>query len=170
MESNLKTIITEDLPRKQIKVTRMFAADPERVWNAWTDAELLDLWWAPKPWRAETKTMDFREGGFWLYAMVGPDGTRQYARVDFKSISPQVNFVATDSFCDEEGNVSDSFPRMDWNCTFSQNENGTKVDIVITFEDEASLEKIIEMGFKEGFTSGHDNLDELLSRTLAGTA
>lgn len=34
---------------KTIHVTREFAANRELVWKAWTTAELLDQWWAPKP-------------------------------------------------------------------------------------------------------------------------
>ena len=32
-----------------IQVEREFAADLDLVWAAWTTAELLDQWWAPKP-------------------------------------------------------------------------------------------------------------------------
>ena len=70
-----KTIYAKDLPNKKMFVTREFAGTLEDVWEAWTDSNILDQWWAPKPWKAKTKTMDFREGGFWLYSMIGPDGS-----------------------------------------------------------------------------------------------
>ena len=53
-------------------------------------------------------------------------------------------------------------PRMHWENEFSETPNGTKVTVEITFSSEEQLEKIIEMGFKEGFTMAHGNLDELL--------
>ncbi|MFD2144274.1 SRPBCC domain-containing protein [Mucilaginibacter antarcticus] len=67
------TEITEDLANKKLNVTRTFNAPIDQVWKAWTDDTLLDKWWAPRPWKAETKSMNFTEGGTWLYSMVGPE-------------------------------------------------------------------------------------------------
>jgi uncharacterized protein YndB with AHSA1/START domain len=152
-----------DKENKTIHVTREFDAEKQLVWDAWTKPELLDQWWAPKPWRAKTKSMDFQEGGTWLYAMVSPEGEHHWCRVDYKKIEPVVSFSALDAFCDENGLMNDAMPRSNWNNRFTENEGTTTVDISITFEDLASLEKIIEMGFKEGFTMGLGNLDELLA-------
>ena len=44
----------------------------ELLWNAWTTSELLDKWWAPRPYVTKTKSMEFKKGGTWLYAMVSP--------------------------------------------------------------------------------------------------
>ncbi len=68
--------IVKDLPKRKITVTRHFDASPELVWRAWTESELLDQWWAPQPWKAETKFLSFKVGGYWLYAMVGPDNSK----------------------------------------------------------------------------------------------
>jgi len=160
---NKETIFMKDLANKKIKVTREFDAPPELVWKAWTDSELLDQWWAPKPWKANTKSMDFREGGRWLYYMQGPDGSRHYCMVDYKSITANKVFVVENYFCDENGKRVDSMPGMFWKNTFSKSSEGTKVEVEITFASESDLEKIIEMGFKEGFASAHNNLDELLA-------
>ena len=155
--------ISKDLTNKKITVTRNFAATPEQVWQAWTESELLDQWWAPKPWRAETKSMDFKEGGHWLYAMVGPDDTRHWARVDFITIDPFKSYTAKDSFCDENGNPNTDLPSMNWRNEFQATEGGTKVVINIAFASEADLEKIVEMGFEEGFASALNNLDQYFS-------
>ena len=56
-----------------INIEREFAAGLDLVWDAWTKPEILDQWWAPQPFRTKTKSMDFREGGSWHYAMIGPD-------------------------------------------------------------------------------------------------
>jgi uncharacterized protein YndB with AHSA1/START domain len=60
---NLLFDITVDKDAKTIFITREFAADLDLVWDAFTKAEILDQWTAPKPWRVRTKEMDFREGG-----------------------------------------------------------------------------------------------------------
>jgi len=158
-----KTVISKDLVAKKLQVTREFSASVENVWQAWTQSSLLDKWWAPKPWKAETKTMDFKDGGLWLYCMAGPDGEKSWCRVDFKTIKPHQSFTAVSAFCDEDGNADASFPIMYWFNEFETTETGSKVKVTITFDKEADMERIIAMGFEGGFTMGLNNLDELLA-------
>jgi PhnB protein len=159
-----QTTLKKDLQNKKIYVTREFDAPVSLVWRTWTESELLDQWWAPQPWKSETKSMDFREGGFWLYAMVGPDGTRHWARADYKTIRFQKSFSVKDSFCDEEGNLNSNLPSMDWKNEFIPMGDVTRVEVEISFEKDEDLKAILEMGFQEGFTAAHGNLDELLAR------
>src|SRR5688572_9933862 len=101
MKSTLQFDFSLNKEAKKVHVTREFAADLPLVWDAWTKPELLDQWWAPKPWRTETKSMDFREGGFWLYAMKGPENETHWSRDDFESIQHLKSFSGLDTFCDE---------------------------------------------------------------------
>src|SRR5688572_16978462 len=105
MKNALTMNFTVDKENKMINVERDFNAPVDKVWAAWTQKEILDKWWAPKPWKAETKEMDFREGGHWLYAMVGPDGSKHWARADYKSIDAPGSFSVEDAFCDENGKI-----------------------------------------------------------------
>ncbi|HQY20489.1 MAG TPA: SRPBCC domain-containing protein [Ignavibacteria bacterium] len=157
-----KTIYTKDIPNKKIFVKREFNSSPEIVWKAWTESELLDKWWAPKPWTAKTKSMDFTEGGTWMYCMCGPDDEKVWCKVVYKKIDEIKSFEGTDAFCDENGIESTEMPGMYWIVSFKPSENGTTVDVEITFDSEEDLKKIVEMGFQDGFASGHYNLDELL--------
>lgn len=161
---NKETVYTKDAANKKMKVAREFDAPVEQVWNAWTQPALLDQWWAPKPWKANTVSMDFREGGRWLYYMQGPDGTRHHCSFDYSAIAPNKQYKGLDAFTDEKGNINNEFPRMQWKCDFSKTGDGTKVNVEITFASEADMDKIVEMGFKEGFAMAHNNLDELLAK------
>jgi uncharacterized protein YndB with AHSA1/START domain len=162
METKNQMQIVKDVPNKKITITRIFDAAPAEVWKAWTESELLDQWWAPKPWKAETKEMSFKDGGYWLYAMVGPDNTRHWARVDFSAINPKRSYEAIDTFCDENGIPSVGMPRMTWKNSFESTEGGTKLTVEISFEKEADIKQIMDMGFEQGFSSALDNLDELI--------
>jgi uncharacterized protein YndB with AHSA1/START domain len=163
MSIKRETIYSKDLTAKQITVVREFSAPPEQVWRAWTESELLDKWWAPRPWKAVTKSMDFREGGRWLYYMEGPDGTRHWCLFDYHTIAVHKYFTGQDSFCDENGVPNDAAPSMKWHTAFSAAGDGTKVNVTIKFDSAEDLEKIVEMGFQEGFAAAHGNLDELLA-------
>ena len=146
-----------------ITVKREFAAELPLVWDAYTKSELLDQWWAPKPWKARTKTMDFREGGYWHYAMVGPEGEEHWAVANYKTIDPKKRFTSLDGFTDAEGVVNTEMPQSDWEVSFTPKEDVTLVENLITFDDLAQLETTIQMGFKEGLTAAMENLDQLLA-------
>ena len=162
MESNSNLDFRLDKATHTVNVRRQFAADLALVWEAWTNPEVLDQWWAPKPYKARTKTMDFREGGMWLYAMQGPEGDEQWCKAVYDAIDPQTSYSYTDNFCDEEGRVSDQFPNSHWTNLFRQEGSGTTVHISIQYESLEAMQKIIEMGFKEGFTMAMQNLDQYI--------
>jgi uncharacterized protein YndB with AHSA1/START domain len=162
MSANNETVYTKDVAKKQMTVVRKFDAPIEQVWKAWTESSLLDQWWAPKPWKARTKSMDFRPGGKWIYAMVGPEGEQHFARMDYETITPQKGYTSEDSFCDENGVKNEEMPSMHWNTQFASTGSGTTVTVLITFSSEEAMDKLVEMGFKEGFAMAHSNLDELL--------
>ena len=162
MNNDLIFDFTVNKETNTVHVKKEFTAGLDLVWDAYTKSELLDQWWAPKPWMAKTKAMEFVEGGRRLYAMAGPEGEEHWALADFTSISPKTNFGFLDAFCDNEGNITDEMPRSEWELNFIDKGNYTLVDIVIKHQTLADLETIISMGFKEGFTSALNGLDELL--------
>ncbi len=163
MNNNLLFDFSVNKENKNIHIQREFDADLELVWKAWTTAELLDQWWGPEPWRAETKTMDCREGGFWHYAMVGPEGEKHWSKASYMTIKKEKSFTAKDGFCDENGTMNPAFPQNLWENNFIPKGNKVQVDMILTFDTLADLEKTIEMGFKEGMTLGLEQLDKLLS-------
>lgn len=161
MNPHLQFDFSVNKENNTIHVKRAFAADLNLVWDAWTKPELLDLWWAPQPYRTQTKSMDFREGGSWLYCMISPENEKHWCKADYQKIVPFKNFSGLDAFCDEEGKLNDDFPRSLWSNTFiEQTANTTLVDIIISYNSLADLEKIIQLGFKEGFTMALGNLDQ----------
>ncbi len=151
-----------DKEANTIRVERDFTAPLSLVWDAWTKPEILDQWWAPKPWRAETRTLQFTEGGHWLYCMVGPQGERQWCLFEFQQINPEESFSGLDAFCDEKAVPDNSKPRLHWQNRFANNGQNTTVYIDLRFDTLADLETILEMGFREGFTMGLNNLEEYL--------
>jgi uncharacterized protein YndB with AHSA1/START domain len=156
-----------DKQTKMVNITKEFAFELSLVWDAYTKPELLDQWWAPKPLASRTKVMDFRVGGRRFYAMVSPDGQELgWALQKYTTISPKTNFKIFNAFADE--NENPELPGSDWDLTFSEQDERTKVSISIYNESLERLEKLVEMGFKEGTMSQMKNLEDLLSK-LSGT-
>jgi uncharacterized protein YndB with AHSA1/START domain len=106
--------------------------------------------------------MDFRVGGRWLYAMFSPENEAHWCKNDYHSIDTLKSYSGLDAFCDENGHTNEAFPRTLWTNTFAEKGEITEVKIVAQYEHLEDLEKIIELGFKEGFTMALGNLDELL--------
>lgn len=145
---------------KTVTITAAFNAERDLVWDAYTKPELLDRWWAPKPFISRTKAMEFREGGRRFYAMVTPDGQERWALQQYRSITPKTNFKLFNTFADE--NENPELPGSDWDFNFSGDGGKTTVHISIYNESLERLERMIEMGFKEGMTAQFENLMELL--------
>jgi PhnB protein len=162
---NNQTIFTRDLVQKRLLVTRDFDASLELVWRSWTDSEILDQWWIPEPYKAQTKTMNFTEGGYWHFAVTGPD-MQMWGRMDFTKIVTHNYFTVIDCFCDANAVPSTDFPATDVKNTFRKTNNGTTVEVEVTFASEADMIKITEMGGFEGFTASHLLLDKLLEKMI----
>lgn len=162
MNKNLAVDFSVDKENKTITVKREFDAGVPLVWDAYTKSEILDKWWAPKPWKARTKSLEFKDGGTWHYAMVGPNGEEHWAVATYKDIVTQKNFTGHDAFADANGNINNEMPQSKWKVTFTSKGEITLVEFHITYPDLAQLEATIAMGFKEGLLMAMENLDELL--------
>jgi uncharacterized protein YndB with AHSA1/START domain len=156
-------VFEKDLSAKKIHVVREFNAPVEKVWRAWTEPDLLEKWWGPKPWVAITKTMNFTVGGIWLYAMTGPDGQKHWSHVKFTAIESGTRFAADAAFSDEHGSVNSGAATGHWDNKFVAVGDRTKVIIDISFDDEATIKMMVEMGFEGGFTMGLNQLEKLLT-------
>jgi uncharacterized protein YndB with AHSA1/START domain len=160
MKNDLLFDFSVDKTIKTVFINREFDAGLSLVWDAFTKAELLDQWLAPKPWSSKTKYQDFKVGGKRFYAMVSPEGREHWSIQEYTSITPKTNFKMYNAFADKDENPE--LPGSDWDHTFSEQNGITKVSITIYNESLARLEKLSD-GFKEGFTMSMKNLEQLLA-------
>jgi len=160
MKNDLPFDFTVDKATKTVFITREFDAGLSLVWDAFTKQEILDQWVAPKPWVSKTKFMDFKVGGRRFYAMVSPEGQERWSIQKYTSISPKTNFKFLNAFADE--NENPELPGSEWDLNFSEENGKTKVSISIYNESLERMEKMIEMGFKEGFMMTLKSLEDLL--------
>ncbi|MBL7856386.1 MAG: SRPBCC domain-containing protein [Cyclobacteriaceae bacterium] len=161
MNNSLLFDFTVDKAVKTVYITREFDAEQSLVWDAFTTPEILDQWTAPAPWASRTKYMNFKVGGKRFYAMVSPEGLERWAIQEYTSITPKTNFKLYNAFADKDENPE--LPGSEWEYTFSELNGITTVSIIIINESLARMEKMIEMGFVEGFKMTIDNLEKVLT-------
>ena len=151
---------------KTVTITKEFEAELSLVWDAYTKQELLDQWWAPKPFSSRTKVMDFEVGGRRFYAMVGPEGGERWAVQRYTSITPKTNFKFFNAFADADENLQ--LPGSDWDLNFREEGGKTTVHVSIYNESLEQMERIIaDGGFVEGTKAQLENLEELLANLSA---
>jgi uncharacterized protein YndB with AHSA1/START domain len=160
----MKTKYTVLLETKQLIAERSFRAQRSKVWQYYTTAELLEKWWAPEPYKAVTKSFDFKEGGHWHYIMQGPEGDAHYCINIYKTINPEESFTAFDGFANEDWSVKTDMPASNWEVTFTDNGDTTDMKVVLTCDSVEGLNTLVEMGMKEGFNQGLDQLEALLEK------
>ena len=166
MNSNLSYDFSVDRENRTIDIVREFNATIAQVWRAWTTAELLDQWCAPNPYRTETKTMDFREGGFWHYALVGPAGGKHWSRYDYIKIERCKKITELRMFSDENGAVDPEVLPTECTLVFTSREGKTLVAISEKYGNPGMFERMATDSHKKGFASHLKNLDRLLLLTL----
>jgi uncharacterized protein YndB with AHSA1/START domain len=156
-----KQTVTKDVEHKTLIITRRFDVSRERLWKAWSNADILSKWWGPREWPTTTKSFDFSPGGHWHYYMTGPDGTRSWGRVDYQTVDAPNGFTAENSFSDEHGGKSSELPHTHWHVSLDGDLPTTLVT-TLTFASQADVQKLIDMGFEPGYTESLDILEEVL--------
>ena len=162
MTSDLRFEFAADKDRHTITIHREFNGRQQLVWDCHTKSELLDQWFAPRPLSTKTKHMDFREGGYWHYAMITPDGQEFWNRVNYRTITPIDGYTAQDGFSDANGTINPDLPGSDWDVTFTGQGNRTLVTTLVQYASAESLQAVIDMGVEHGMASTLERLDDLL--------
>ena len=160
MNNDLLFEFNVDKAAKTVFITREFNAGLSLVWDAFTKAELIDQWIAPKPMIAKTKYQDFKVGGKRFYAMISPEGQERWAIQEYTSITPKTNFKMYNAFADAAENPE--LPGSEWDHNFSEQNGTTKVSISIYNESLERLERILD-GFTQGMKMSLSNLENLLA-------
>lgn len=161
--NNLQFDFIADKQKNTLTIVREFAAERQLVWDCHTKAELLNQWFAPAPFTTKTKSMDFRNGGHWHYAMIDPVGPEYWGYTEYLDVKPIDSYRTMDAFSDSEGNINQELPRATWDVTFTDKGDNAVVTTVVQYASLQDLETIIHMGMEEGMKMTLDKLDELLA-------
>lgn len=168
MKHNLQFDFIVDKENSQLTLRREFLASRQLVWDCYTKSELLNQWFAPKPLTTKTKSMEFKEGGHWHYAMVDPNGTEYWGYTEYVIIKPIDYYNSLDAFSNEKGEVNKDLPRAKWKVEFIDKDEKTLVETTVKYNSLKDLEAVIQMGLEQGMRLTLEKLDELLESLTNG--
>jgi uncharacterized protein YndB with AHSA1/START domain len=146
----------------ELKITRVYDAPVEAVWDAWTDPEQVAKWWGPRGFTLTTHSKDLRPGGHWTYTMHGPDGTDYENKTIYFEVEKQRKLVY------DHGGNDDRPPLFRVTVLFSESAGKTKMDMTMTLptpEAAAEARKFIK---RAGGDATWDRLAEYLEKESSG--
>lgn len=166
-----KTKVTKDLAAKTLTIERTFDAPVDKVWRAYAEKDLFVQWWGPEGWNTTVKEYDFRTGGRAHYCMKCVDenqgeffGQESWGLMEYKDVE-QPRFTYVDFFSDVEGNKQGDMPTITVHIELIDDGAGhTAVVSRCVGESAEDIEKLVEMGMIEGYSSSCNKLENVLSQ------
>jgi uncharacterized protein YndB with AHSA1/START domain len=153
---------TDNIKDRELVLTRLIDAPPAKVYQAWTEPELLKQWFAPLPFTTPVVEMDLRPGGANLFVMRDPEGKEYPNRGVYLEVIPNRKLVFTDAYT-HDWQPSEK-PFMTGILTFEDEGGKTRYTARVlhwTVEDRVTHEK---MGFHEGWGRCTDQLAALVAK------
>src|SRR5262249_33665542 len=134
---------------RELVLSRIIDASPDKVFRAWTDPELLKQWFAPQPWTTSAAELDVRPGGSNLVVMREPAGNGFPHRGVYLEVVENERLVVSDAYT-EAWKPSDK-PFMTVILTFEDAGGKTRYTARVLHWTVADRETHEKMGFHEGW-------------------
>jgi uncharacterized protein YndB with AHSA1/START domain len=147
---------------RDLVLTRMIDAVPEKVFRAWTEPELMKQWFAPAPWTTPAVETDVRPGGSNMIVMRGPDGTEFPNRGVYLEVVKNQRLVFTDAYTTAW--EPSAKPFMTVILTFEEVDGKTRYTARVRHWTEADREAHEKMGFHVGWPICTEQLAALVAR------
>ncbi len=152
MSEHAQTLLPTDKP--MIITTRTINAPRELIFKVLTDPNHVAEFWGPNGFTNTIQSMDVKEGGQWLFTMVGPDGTVYPNRVIYRKIIPP-SFLAVDHDGGEGGSPDHAFKNE---IELFDEGNATRMEMRLIAKSMGQRDGLVSFGATEG---GKQNLDRL---------
>lgn len=145
---------------REIATTRIFNAPRERVWQMWTDPELICKWWGPNGFTNTIHEMDVRPGGVWRFIMHGPDG------IDYPNLITYIEVIKLQLLRYQHGEDEGRPDQFQVMVKFEDNNSGkTELYMQLLFKTVEERNIVVEKsGAVEGLNQTLDRLVELLDK------
>ncbi|HEX3656874.1 MAG TPA: SRPBCC family protein [Pirellulales bacterium] len=146
----------------EIRITRIYDAPVEAVWDAWTDPEQTAQWWGPRGFTLTTHSKDLRPGGHWKYTMHGPDGVDYPNVTRYFEVEPQKKLVY------DHGGSDDRPPMFRVTVLFSETGGKTRMDMTMSLPTPEAADETRKFIKKAGGDATWDRLAEYLKKESSG--
>ncbi len=152
--------VTLALPsEREILISRVFDAPPERVYRAHVDPNALSEWWGPTGYVNTIDRWEPRKGGAWRIVQKAPDGTEHPFRGVFKEVVPSKRLTWTFEYEPLAGHISTQ------TVTFEPERGGkTRLTVRVLFADQGERDGMLASGMEWGMRQGYERLDDVLAR------
>ncbi|MBI2278213.1 MAG: SRPBCC family protein [Dechloromonas sp.] len=146
---------------RELILTRIIDAPPEKLFRAWTEPALIVQWFTPSPWTTVHAETDLRPGGSSLVVMRSPDGQEFPNRGVYLEVVKNEKLVFTDAYT-AAWEPSDK-PFMTAIISFEALGDKTRYTARVRHWTVADREAHEQMGFHEGWGKATDQLAELVA-------
>jgi len=122
-----------------LRIERLIAAPPERVFALWTEPRELVKWWGPEGFEVPQHALDVRPDGKWRTTMRSPQGTLHTVSGVYRAIEPPRRLVFTWGWDDDNGMRGHE---TEVTVTFEPAPGGTRLTLLQqTFQDQDARDK-----------------------------
>lgn len=147
--------------QRELVLERIIDAPPEKLFRAWTDPELLKIWFTPRPWTVASATLDVRAGGSNLIVMRSPEGQDFPNRGVYLEVVENQRIVLTDAFTEAWLPSDKAF--MTATITFEPMDGKTRYIARVVHWNSEDRQNHEDMGFYEGWSKATDQLEVLVA-------
>ena len=147
---------------RDLILTRLIDASPDKVFQAWTEPELLKQWFAPLPWTTPIVEADVRAGGKSLIVMRSPDATDYPYEGVYLEVVKNQRLVFTNAYTKAWEPAAKPFTTVI--LTFEPHAGMTKYTALVRHWNVADREAHEKMGFHQGWPICTEQLAALVER------
>ena len=151
------TDIAYDKQKLEVRMSRVFSAPREKLWQAHTDPELVKKWWGPRKYDITVEKLETRVGGEWKMVHTNvADNERHVFYGKYLEVVEPEKITWTFIYEPFPGSVVTETLR------FEELADGkTELSVVSKFPNIEALEGMAQSGMEEGAKETWDRLEEL---------
>jgi uncharacterized protein YndB with AHSA1/START domain len=151
-----KTRFIAEPGKQELRMSRVFDAPRERVFEAYTDARAIPRWWGPRSLTTTVERLEARQGGIWRFVQRDAEGSEFAFHGVFHEVSPPARLVSTFEFEGTQGHVVLEV------VTFEDIEGRTRLNAVSVFESLEDRDEMVAAGAESGAVESWERLAELV--------
>jgi uncharacterized protein YndB with AHSA1/START domain len=143
-----------------VKITRVFDAPRDLVWQAWSDPKMMAQWFGPRGFSSSVPQWEFRVGGALRIVMHGPDGNDYPMKGVFTEVKAPERLAFTNIALDGDGNHL-----LEGETTVVLSESAGKTTMLLTSRAVGRVPMAPQMlaGMEAGWTQSIDKMEEILA-------